>query len=153
MVDALRRAHRWLRPTGYLVDIRPTAEAAHLEVQLAGRVVVAGRVSDVSDRVGPNARHARADTALAIALDRRWFVPEVQLEFPFYRHAETVDELRDHVRGEWMGANIDDEALRRAADLQASEPGARVRLREQVGIARLRPAASRQSPVALFKTM
>jgi hypothetical protein len=139
MVDALQRAQRWLRPTGFLIDIRPTAEAAHLEVQLSGRVVVAGRISDVSDEVGPNARHARADAALAIALDRRWFVPEVQLEFPFHRHAETVGELRDHIRSDWMGAHVDDEALQRAAQLQASEPSARLRLREQVGIARLRP--------------
>ena len=50
MVDALRRAHGWLKAAGSLVDIRPTAEPAYLEVQLASGVVVAGRVSDVSDR-------------------------------------------------------------------------------------------------------
>ena len=139
MVDALRRAREWLNPKGYLVDIRPTAEAAHLEVHLARGVVVTGRVADVNDRVGPNARHARADRALAVALDRGWFVAEARVEFSFYRHADSVEELRDHVRGEWMGAAIDDEALQRAAALHASEPGAQVRLREQIGIARLRP--------------
>jgi hypothetical protein len=142
MVDALRRTHRWLQPTGYLVDIRPTSEAAYLEAQLAAGTVVAGRVSDVNDQVGPNARHARADTALAIALERRWFIPEVQLEFSFHRYAGSVDEVRDHVRGEWMGAAIADEALQRAARLHASEPNARLRVREQVGIVRLRPFAA-----------
>lgn len=142
MVDALRRAHGWLRPTGCLVDIRPTAEPAHLEVLLAAGIVGAGRVGDVNEVVGPNVRHARADAALAIAVDLRWFVPEMQLEFPFHRYAETVDEVRDHVRGEWMGASIDDAALQRAARLYTSEPGARLRVREQVGIGRLRPAGA-----------
>lgn len=134
MVDALRRAHGWLQPAGSLVDIRPTAEPAYLEVQLASGVVVAGRVSDVNDSAGPNARHARADTALAVALERGWFVSELRLEFSFHRYADRIAEVRDHVRGEWMGASIDDDALERAARLQASEAGARLRIREQIGI-------------------
>jgi hypothetical protein len=139
MVDALRRAREWLRPAGSLVDIRPTAEPAYLEVQLASGVVVAGRVSDINDLAGPSARHARADTALAVALARGWFVSELRLEFSFHRYADRIDEVRDHVRGEWMGASIEDEALDRAAHLQAKEPGARLRIREQIGIGRLRP--------------
>jgi hypothetical protein len=139
MVDALRRAHGWLRPAGFVVDIRPTAEPAYLEVQLPSGIAAAGRVSDVNDQVGPNARHARADTALAVALARGWFVSELRVEFSFHRYAESVDEIRDHVHGEWLGANIDDEALERAARVQATDPEARLRVREQVGIARLRP--------------
>ena len=139
MVDALQRARKWLKPAGFLIDIRPTAEPAYLEVQLAGRTEVAGRVGDVNDDAGPNARHARADNALATALDRHWFAAELRLEFSFNRHADTLDELRDHIRGDWRGAAIDDAALTRAATLLASEPGARVRVREQVGVARLAP--------------
>ena len=139
MVDALRRAHEWLRPAGSLVDIRPTAEPAYLEVQLASGVVVAGRVSDINDLAGPNARHARADTALAVALARGWFVSELRLEFSFNRYADRIAEVREHVRGDWMGASIEDEALDRAADLRGKEPGARLRIREQIGIGRLRP--------------
>lgn len=139
MVDALRRAHGWLQATGSLVDIRPTAEPAYLEVQLASGVVVAGRVSDVNDSTGPNARHARADTALAVALERGWFVSELRLEFSFHRYADRIAEVRDHVRDDWIGASIDDEALERAARLQGSEPGARLRIREQIGIGRVRP--------------
>ena len=139
MVDALQRAHRWLRPTGYLVDVRPTAEPAHLEVLLAAGIVSVGRVSDVNDLVGPNARHARADVALAAAVARGWFVREEHCEFSFHRHADTVEEMRDHVRGKWMGAALDEQSLQHAAALQLSEAGAQLRLREQVGIARLGP--------------
>lgn len=139
MVDALQRAHGWLRPTGSLVDVRPTAAPAHLEVQLAAGIVSVGRVSDVNDLIGPNARHARADVALAAAVARGWFVLEEQREFSFHRHADTVEEMRDYVRGKWMGAALDDRSLQRAAALQLSEAGARLWLREQVGIARLRP--------------
>lgn len=139
MVDALRRAHGWLRPTGYLVDVRPTAEPAHLEAQLASGIVGVGRVSDVNDLVGPNARHARADAALAEAVARGWFLQEARRELSFYRHADTADEMRDHIRGKWMGAAIDERSLQQAAALRHREPAARLWLREQVGIARLRP--------------
>src|SRR6185295_6865204 len=139
MVDALQRAHGWLRPTGYLVDVRPTSEPAHLEVQLAAGIVGVGRVSDVNDDIGPNARHARADLALAAALALGWFVQEERREFPFHRHANTVEEIRDHVAGKWMGAALDEPSLLRAAALQISEAAARLWVREQVGIARLRP--------------
>src|SRR6185436_14216484 len=139
MVDALRRAHGWLRPAGLLVDIRPTAEPAYLEVQLASTIVVAGRVGDEKETVGPNERHARADTALAVAMAHRWFDSELRLEFSFHRYADNVDEVRDHVRGEWIGARIDDEALDQAARLQATRPDARLRVREQVGMSRLKP--------------
>jgi hypothetical protein len=148
MVDALDRAHGWLRPEGFLVDIRPTAEPAYLEVELAAGVVTAGRVGDVNQDVGPNARHARADTALATAIERGWFVHELRLEFAFHRYAETVEELRDHVHGDWMGARIAAQALQRAAALARSEPGARLRVREQIAVARLRPVRA-GSPAGL----
>ena len=154
MVDALQRAREWLRPAGFLIDIRPTPEPGYLEVQLPGRTEVAGRVRDVDGQAGPSARHARADTALATALDRHWFAVELRREFSFYRHGDTLDELRDHIRGDWRGAAIDDAALGRAAALLASERGARVRVREQVGLARLtsREASgvSRQSSVITY---
>jgi hypothetical protein len=142
MVNALQRAHGWLRPTGYLVDVRPTAEPAHLEVQLAAGIVSVGRVSDINDQIGPNARHARADVALAAAVARGWFVPEAQRELSFHRHADSVEEIRDHVHGKWMGAALDEPSLQRAAALQISEPRARLWIREQVGIVRLRPLGS-----------
>ena len=64
---------------------------------------------------------------------------ELRLEFSFHRYADRIAEVRDHVRDDWIGASIDDEALERAARLQGSEPGARLRIREQIGIGRLRP--------------
>src|SRR5687767_4092126 len=121
MVDALWRAHGWLRPTGHLVDVRPTAEPAHLEVQLTAGIVGVGRISDVNDLVGPNARHARADVALATAVDLAWFAADQQREFSFHRHADTVEEVHEHVRGKWMGAALDERALQRAAALQLGE--------------------------------
>ena len=142
MVDALRRAHEWLRPSGFLVDIRPTAEPAHVEVELVTGIIGAGRVGDVDDATGPGARHARADVAMAIAIAREWFVAETRLEFAFHRYAGTIDELRDHVHNDWRGARIDQAALQRATSLVADEPGARLRVREQIGIARLRPVRS-----------
>jgi hypothetical protein len=50
--------------------------------------------------------------------------------------------LRDHVRGKWMGAALDDRSLQRAAALHRSGASTRLWLREQVGITRLRPLGS-----------
>jgi hypothetical protein len=139
MVDALHRAHGWLRPTGLFVDIHPTAEPAYLEVQSAAGIVGVGRVNDIDEQSGPSSRHAKADAALAAAVTRGWFAIEARREFSFHRYADTVSELRSHVQGKWRGAALDQAALQRAATLQGTEPNARLWVREQVSIARLRP--------------
>jgi hypothetical protein len=97
MVDALDRVRRCLRTTGYLIDVHPTPEQAHLEIGLATGVVGIGVVDDVDESNGPRTRHARADAALAEAVARGWFAVEQRLEFQFRRYAETVSELQKHV--------------------------------------------------------
>src|SRR5206468_1044894 len=79
MVDALQRAHGWLRPTGCVLDAHPTAEPAYLEVQLAAGIVAVGRVNDIDGQAGPSSRHARADAALAEAVTRGWIARESAL--------------------------------------------------------------------------
>ena len=139
MVDALQRAHGWLRPTGCVLDAHPTAEPAYLEVQSAAGIVAVGRINDIDEQAGPSSRHARADAALATAVTRGWFAIEARSEFSFHRHADSVSEMRSHVQGKWKGAALDEIALQQAATLQGAEPSARLWVREQVSIARLRP--------------
>src|SRR5215468_10418447 len=95
MVDALDRAHRWLKPDGCLLDLRPADVIGVVEIgEDEGDLVEAGRlvVADVRRQ-----RHAAADVALAGALDRGLFVIEAAREFAFRRYGDTVDDLRDHV--------------------------------------------------------
>lgn len=147
MVDALHRAHGWLRPTGCVIDAHPTAEPAYLEVQLAVGIVAVGRINDIDEQAGPSSRHARADAAIAAAVARGWFAIEARVEFSFHRHADTVSEMRSHVQGKWKGAALDESALQQAASLQGAEPSARLWVREQVGIARLRPLDEPGTPI------
>lgn len=144
MVDALERAHGWLRPGGRLVDIHPTAEPAYLEVQAGARLLGVGRVHDVDEQIGTSARHARADAAFAAVVERGWFLVEQRREFSFRRHADTVDEMRSYVNDTWTGAVLDEGALQDAARHLLAERGARLWVREQVGIARAIPIAGRR---------
>ena len=142
MVDALDRARRYLRTPGYLIDVHPTPEQARLEVGVGTSVVGVSIVDDVDADSGPRTRHARADAALAEAVSRGWFVVEDQAEFEFRRYADTVAEMQDHFRS-WKGAVLRSGGWKRAAALRRAHPTARLWLREQVSIARLRPSAGR----------
>src|SRR5207247_11292588 len=119
MVDALQRAHGWLRTTGCVLDAHPTAEPAYLEVQLAAGIVAVGRVNDIDGQAGPSSRHARADAALAEAVTRGWFAIEARAEFSFQRHADSVSETRSHVQGQWNDAVLEEVERQRADTVRA----------------------------------
>jgi len=98
MVDALRRASRWLTPGGCVIDIHPTATPAAIEIGGAP----AGRV-DTSDAP---ARHAAADAALTQAVQDGLLVVAVSDLFDFYTHADTLEELREHIEENWRDARV-----------------------------------------------
>ena len=79
MVHALLGARAWLNSAGRLVDLRPTSEAAVLEVHLASGTVAAGCVVDLEGQAGPQRRHAQAEAAaaaaVALVLSYSGFVP------------------------------------------------------------------------------
>jgi hypothetical protein len=92
MVDALREAHRVLRPRGLLIDVRPDGERlARLE---------AGRRVRGYLRQGPGATadDRGADAAVATVLERGLFRPR---ESGWLWHRSTLgdlDELREYTR-------------------------------------------------------
>ena len=138
MVDALSRAHRWLRPDGRLIDLRPATE-------LVARVSVgdadagwseAGLLTIEHTR---RQRYAAADIALQLALDRGWFALEVETSFEFARYADSADELRDYIAEKWRETRMGPETHARAVELLKNRPGGRVRLTERVGIRALTP--------------
>jgi hypothetical protein len=131
MVDALRRAHRWLQRDGVLIDLHPTESPASVEVgaQRTGTV-------DVDD---DPFRHAAAGAALSRVVDTGLFAVERTAEFAFYTYADTVEELRDHVEENWRSARIDTAVLKRTSAALRATSGVRPRVREQVRLTRLRP--------------
>src|ERR1051326_5427161 len=99
MVDALRRARRWLRPDGVLIDLRPTSDLLiGVEVGGAGGWTHAGLLTVEDAR---RARYAAADFAMLTALDRGWFALEHERRLDFRRYADSPDEMRDYIAGDW----------------------------------------------------
>jgi hypothetical protein len=131
MVDALSRAHRYLRPDGRLIDLRPATE-------LVARVSVGDAKTGWSEAGLLTIDHARrqryaaADLALQIALDRRWFAQELETSVEFARYADSADELRDYIAGKWRETHLGPETHARAVELFRAQPGGRVRLTERV---------------------
>jgi hypothetical protein len=131
MVDALRRAHRMVRPDGCVVDLHPSAARAPVE---AG-----GRVTGHVDGGDAPLRHAAAGVALAAAIEEGLFIIERRDTFAFYTYADSIDELREYIEESWRNATIDDLTVDRTRQAQRERPGGRPRTREDVCITRLRP--------------
>jgi hypothetical protein len=130
MVHALRRAHGLVRPCGLVIDLHPTADPA---LVLVGDATVG--VVDAGD--GP-ARHQAATDAIAAALAAGLFELDETFEFDFYLHADTIDQLHDHIVEDWRDACIGDETLARARTMLEAWPDARPCVRERIRVSRLR---------------
>jgi hypothetical protein len=131
MVDALRRAHRLLRPDGCVVDLHPTA--AHAIVEVGTQTI-----GDVDADDGP-LRHAAAGDALNSVVDAGFYAVERSFEFSFYTYADTIEDLREYVEQNWLHARINDSIVRSTNQVLCATPGGRPRVREQVRLTRLRP--------------
>jgi hypothetical protein len=144
MVDALRRIRGWLRPSGYLIDLRPAATRACVEVGRDERdaVLIGDLVSD-EERLH---RHAAADIALAGVLNAQLFVTEAVRTFTFRRYGDSAGELRDYVNARWQHVTFPDPLRVRADEARAARLGARVWISEWVGIRSLRPLTRPPSP-------
>lgn len=135
MVDALRRARRWLKPDGCLIDLHPAQDVPVVEVLTADESFRVGDVVDASDAKGPEGRHHAADLALAVALERQWFTLVRRSVFTFVTEADTTDEIEEHLRLKWRAASIETETRDRARTLLRDHAGATVRIVERVAIA------------------
>src|SRR5216683_1832918 len=83
MVDALHRAHRLVEPSGWVIDVHPTASDAAVEVGAihTGRVV-AGDAP---------VRHAAAARALETVVAAGLFEIERTHHFSFYTYGDSVE--------------------------------------------------------------
>jgi hypothetical protein len=132
MVDALRRAHRMLKPDGCVVDLHPSATRAQVE---AG-----SRSTGYVEAGDAPLRHAAAGVALATAIQEGLLVVDREVVFDFYTYGDSIEELRDYVVENWREGQIDDATVERTRRmLRDAAPGTRPRLRERVHLTRLHP--------------
>src|SRR5262245_5743300 len=136
MVDALRLAHRTVRPDGFVVDLHPSESRA--VVDIAGR-----RAGDVGDSDGPE-RHAAAGAALAAVIHDGLFTVDRKSAFDFYTYGDSIDELREYVAENWRDGRIDGNTIERARVLlRSAAPGTRPRIYERIYLMKLLPTSHR----------
>jgi hypothetical protein len=144
MVDALKRARRWLLPpSGCAIDLRPAEVVPEVELQLPdGAVVPVGELRVDAERT---ARYHAADKAVAEVVARGLFTTEREQQFFFHYYAPSVNELRDYLASKWRHTHFDGDVYSRAIDRARAHPDARVVLRELVGIRTLRPVRAKST--------
>ena len=127
MVDALWEAHRVLKPSGTLIDVRPVTAPIVLEVVIATHAVWAKTVYTYSAQEDV----AAADAAVQLAVSREWLVFDTSLPFPFEIYCDSAAELRVYAEARKLrGAEIPYEELEeRLRELGAEAQAARLRCR------------------------
>ena len=136
MVDALRRARRWLKPDGCLIDLRPAEPVPSVEIGPPGRDPArAGALVVQPERYQ---RHAAADRALATVLEQRLLYLEQAREFWFLRYADSPRELQEYIATRWQDTRLDAATRARPERMLGRESNARLWIRERVGIRSLR---------------
>jgi hypothetical protein len=141
MVDALCRMRGWLKPDGRLIDVRPAHAIPDVVIGSGDHAAVIGVLTVEAER---HARHAAANAALEIVIDRQLFVLEESREFAFLRYADSAEELRDYIAERWRQTRLDEATCLRTAEALGDQPGARLWLHERVAIRRLRPLQSKR---------
>jgi hypothetical protein len=138
MVHALGEIHRTLSPSGVLIDLRPLANGAPVEIVSARETLTAGRFEQTPQDIRLD---EAADAALAEAGSLERFSHEREARFPFNYYFDSPSELEDWAREDWGedAATLSEEARARMRAAWAVADGdARLRLSMPMFIARWR---------------
>ena len=127
MVHALGEIRRVLVPDGLLIDLRPRAGDAPLEVASARETRQAGVEVELREE---RASDEAADRSMQTADERGWFVKQREGSFLFSYSWDSPGEMREYVEAEWSDyLTVDEGTWRNIGGLWASaDADARVRL-------------------------
>src|SRR5262249_17972777 len=143
MVHALRRARGLLDARGFIVDVHPTTQQAHLELY-TGRdfIRLAERIDDRSP-LGPRQRHEAADRAVAACVASGELRPAQDVHFTFHTFAHSVEGLSTSLSGKWKPLRFEDADLDRARASLSQTPRGSLVVTERVSARKLRATAGR----------
>lgn len=140
MVHALLESWRVLEAGGVLIDLRPYHSNPAVEIMTAGEVFVAGNVDDAPGAPDDIA----ADEAIAEAVGRRFFSPEVRDSFLYAYYWHSLEGMLAYAAEKWQFSEIPTAVVERGRRFLADYEGPyRIRLRR-----RLHLRTYRKRPVA-----
>jgi hypothetical protein len=143
MVDALRECWRVLVSGGLLVDLRPVATSAPIEIVSSDNVAHAGSIDGSPGIVDDVA----SDRAMDVAVSEGWLerIGKVHFDFSFYW--DSIDEMAKYLADHWQRRRVDPPP----ADLKAareafaiSGAGSRLRSKERMLLATYRRGPERR---------
>ena len=130
MVDALREAHRVLRPDGVVADLRPELDPGdrrsrfiRAEVRWDGRSAPAGVIRESTEDISA---YIASDRAVArVIRDGLFWLERTELFWlrTYFRDMETVDR---YLATEWAGTVVPEAMRRSLLRLLARHPRARI---------------------------
>jgi hypothetical protein len=133
MVHALEKVHEWLERDGVLVSIQPKAKAAIIEYHTNEGISRVGAIKHRLDFIN----QVKSLEAVTQVIESGLFSKENETTFDFLTHAPSIEFLQDYLAENSVNSYIDEETMRRAKELSATnDPVVR---REEVLITRLRP--------------
>jgi hypothetical protein len=137
MVHALREIRRVLVPDGVLIDMRPIMDRWQIDISSAREVRDTGRVRDFPRGLADD---KAANSAIAQAEAKGWFVRDRQEFFAYSYSWDTPGEMEEWVDSEWEDLiAVEEETKRTTRSAWALGDGdTRVRLQVKMLIARWR---------------
>jgi hypothetical protein len=135
VVHALERIHSALRPSGFLLDIRPAQQHPWLDVGSAENYTRLGCIGDTY-RMGTL---AVADTALETVIEAGLFEREEEIAFPFIYHCGDLDAWQAYMADHWSSATVDATLIECAREALREDTGD-LRITRAIRATRLRRA-------------
>ena len=134
MVHALEQIHGLVGPDGHLIDIHPDGEPVPLIRPLASGDKLIGYLKERDDYI----EYRQTDEALETIVASGFFQVERAEAFEFYTYADSFDELKGFLEGNWSDAIIEDELAAQARRLERAHGIGEILLRERARIALLK---------------
>jgi hypothetical protein len=135
MVHALREIHKLLKPSSFLIDIRPNGELVEFIRPHGEEEFFIGHMHETDDYI----EYFQAEAAMQKVLAEGLFKIEKAGEFTFQVHADSFLELKNFLDENWSDSLITEEVIAEAKRLDDAHEVGKVILRERVYIKLLLP--------------
>jgi len=110
MVHALHQIHNLLKPTGYLIDIRPNGDLFEF-IRLSGKgEQFIGYLYETDDYI----EYHQAESAVQQVLAQGLFQYEKVGQFEFRTHADCFADLKSHLEDTWSDSLITEQVIAEA---------------------------------------